>query len=270
MTDEGHGTNVLRPDGGLRVEIADGHFRCPPTRLDIGDAPSEARRGEGRILTRSDVVERARHDHVEGWGLGQGDDKNAIRAALGSPSQDGLLKIAQAMRLGFTGTTNTVTAETGVLSPVTFTATVTGGVTPTGTVTFYDGETSLGTGTLALTNATFPYVMKLAQMGVTKAIKADMEYAGYTNAAFRMKSALEQEGRPQPPNLPVAPVVPPPAGEPPEEPAATAAAPAEPSFTFEPLSTPSSNPYRTKPGNKYAGQTSPLASRLSGEVSTIK
>jgi alanine dehydrogenase len=29
------------------------------------------------------------------------------------------------------------------------------------------------TSTLALTNATFPYVMKLAQMGVTKAIQAD-------------------------------------------------------------------------------------------------
>jgi len=42
------------------------------------------------------------------------------------------------------------------------------------------------------------------------------------------------------------------------------------SFTFEPLSTPSSMPYRKKPGNKYAGQTSPLASRLSGEVSTLK
>src|SRR5262249_59169643 len=33
-------------------------------------------------------------------GLGQGDDKNAIRAALGTPSPDGLLKVAQAMRLG--------------------------------------------------------------------------------------------------------------------------------------------------------------------------
>jgi carbamoyl-phosphate synthase large subunit len=35
-------------------------------------------------------------------GLGEGDDKNIIRAALGSPSQDGMLKVAQAMRLGFT------------------------------------------------------------------------------------------------------------------------------------------------------------------------
>src|SRR3974390_579715 len=33
-------------------------------------------------------------------GLGQGDDKNAIRAALGTPSPDGILKVAQAMRLG--------------------------------------------------------------------------------------------------------------------------------------------------------------------------
>lgn len=39
------------------------------------------------------------------------------------------------------------------------------------------------------------------------------------------------------------------------------------SFTFEQLTTPASVPYRAKPGNKYAGQTSPLASRLSGEVS---
>jgi carbamoyl-phosphate synthase large subunit len=41
-------------------------------------------------------------DEIPIAGLGQGDDKNAIRAALGSPSQDGLLKVAQAMRLGFT------------------------------------------------------------------------------------------------------------------------------------------------------------------------
>ena len=33
-------------------------------------------------------------------GLGEGDDKNAIRAALGTPSPDGLLKVAQAMRHG--------------------------------------------------------------------------------------------------------------------------------------------------------------------------
>ena len=32
----------------------------------------------------------------------QGDDKNAIRAALGTPTPDRLLKVAQAMRLGFT------------------------------------------------------------------------------------------------------------------------------------------------------------------------
>ncbi|HKH67354.1 MAG TPA: carbamoyl-phosphate synthase large subunit, partial [Reyranella sp.] len=38
-------------------------------------------------------------DEITIEGLGQGDDKNAIRAALGSPTQDGLLKVAQAMRL---------------------------------------------------------------------------------------------------------------------------------------------------------------------------
>ena len=41
-------------------------------------------------------------DEITIEGLGQGDDKNAIRAALGTPSPDGILKVAQAMRLGFT------------------------------------------------------------------------------------------------------------------------------------------------------------------------
>src|SRR5438067_10771967 len=40
-------------------------------------------------------------DEIEIEGLGEGDDKNAIRAALGTPTPDRLLKIAQAMRLGW-------------------------------------------------------------------------------------------------------------------------------------------------------------------------
>ena len=39
-------------------------------------------------------------DEITIPGLGEGDDKNAIRAALGTPTPDGVLKIAQAMRLG--------------------------------------------------------------------------------------------------------------------------------------------------------------------------
>jgi carbamoyl-phosphate synthase large subunit len=39
-------------------------------------------------------------DEIVVPGLGQGDDKNAIRAALGTPSPDRLLNVAQAMRLG--------------------------------------------------------------------------------------------------------------------------------------------------------------------------
>ena len=39
------------------------------------------------------------------------------------------------------------------------------------------------------------------------------------------------------------------------------------SFTFEQLSSPSAVPYGKKPGNKYAGQLHPLASRLGSEVS---
>ena len=40
-------------------------------------------------------------DDVELEGLGQGDDKNVIRAALSTPAPDRLLKVAQALRLGF-------------------------------------------------------------------------------------------------------------------------------------------------------------------------
>ncbi|NVO16772.1 MAG: carbamoyl-phosphate synthase large subunit [Rhodoplanes sp.] len=39
-------------------------------------------------------------DEIEIEGIGEGDDKNAIRAALGRPTPDRLLKVAQAMRLG--------------------------------------------------------------------------------------------------------------------------------------------------------------------------
>ena len=41
-------------------------------------------------------------DEIEIEGLGQGDDRNAIKAALGTPTPDRLLQVAQALRLGFT------------------------------------------------------------------------------------------------------------------------------------------------------------------------
>jgi carbamoyl-phosphate synthase large subunit len=40
-------------------------------------------------------------DEIEIEGLGRGDDRNAIKAALGTPTPDRLLKVAQALRLGF-------------------------------------------------------------------------------------------------------------------------------------------------------------------------
>lgn len=40
-------------------------------------------------------------DEIEIEGLGKGDDRNAIKAALGTPTPDRLLKVAQALRLGF-------------------------------------------------------------------------------------------------------------------------------------------------------------------------
>ncbi|WP_029003730.1 carbamoyl-phosphate synthase large subunit [Azorhizobium doebereinerae] len=41
-------------------------------------------------------------DEIEIEGLGQGDDKSAIRAAIGVPTPDRLLKVAQSMRFGLT------------------------------------------------------------------------------------------------------------------------------------------------------------------------
>ncbi len=41
-------------------------------------------------------------DEIDIEGMGRGDDKNAIRAALGTPTPDRLLQLAQAMRLGWT------------------------------------------------------------------------------------------------------------------------------------------------------------------------
>src|SRR5436309_1996314 len=40
-------------------------------------------------------------DEIEIGGLGRGDDKNAIRAALGTPTPNRILQVAQAMRLGW-------------------------------------------------------------------------------------------------------------------------------------------------------------------------
>jgi carbamoyl-phosphate synthase large subunit len=40
-------------------------------------------------------------DEIAIEGLGRGDDKNAVRAALGTPTPERILKVAQAMRLGF-------------------------------------------------------------------------------------------------------------------------------------------------------------------------
>ena len=39
-------------------------------------------------------------DEIEIEGLGKGDDRNALRAAIGTPTPDRLLKVAQAMRMG--------------------------------------------------------------------------------------------------------------------------------------------------------------------------
>jgi carbamoyl-phosphate synthase large subunit len=41
-------------------------------------------------------------DEIEVEGMGQGDDRNAIKAALSTPTPDRILQVAQAMRFGFT------------------------------------------------------------------------------------------------------------------------------------------------------------------------
>ncbi len=50
---------------------------------------------------RSMETDLAGLDDIVFEGLGQGDDKNVVRAALGTPAPDRLLKVAQALRLGF-------------------------------------------------------------------------------------------------------------------------------------------------------------------------
>ncbi len=72
-----------------------------------------------------------------------------------------------------------------VTTTVTFTATVAGnGVTPTGTVTFMDGTTSLGTATLNGSGvATFPTsALSLGQHSITAVYQGDADNAGSTSA----------------------------------------------------------------------------------------
>src|SRR5216683_3057386 len=52
-----------------------------------------------RVSRSSALASKATGFPIEG--LGQDDDKNAVRAALGTPTPERLLKVAQAMRLGF-------------------------------------------------------------------------------------------------------------------------------------------------------------------------
>ena len=70
-------------------------------------------------------------------------------------------------------------------APVTFTATLAGGTSPTGTVTFKDGSTTLGTGTISGTTATF----STAALAVG-AHSVTAEYAGDTNNAAATSAAV--------------------------------------------------------------------------------
>ncbi len=101
------------------------------------------------------------------------------------------------------GTTTTITGTTpaspGFGTPVTFTATVTpflGGVLPTGTVTFTEGATTLGTGTVANVGGTATATITtgatdLARGGhsITATFNPDVpdvNYAGSTSASFAL------------------------------------------------------------------------------------
>ena len=71
---------------------------------------------------------------------------------------------------------------------LTLTATITGaGITPTGTVTFFDGATALGTSTIAYTWP-FGYVAQLSPSltagshSLTATYSGDSNYAGSTSA----------------------------------------------------------------------------------------
>ena len=84
--------------------------KFPGADPDADDRDEIGRRGDGDRphLRRNRCRRRCARwrpgstglDEIEIEGLGKGDDDNAMRAALGTPTPDRLLKVAQAMRLG--------------------------------------------------------------------------------------------------------------------------------------------------------------------------
>jgi subtilase family serine protease len=86
----------------------------------------------------------------------------------------------------------------GTSSPVTLTAAVkpsSGSGTPTGTVTFYNGTTQIGTGTLSSGTASLPYTVSSLAVGsypITAVYGGDSTYAGSTSTAATLSVTLPQ------------------------------------------------------------------------------
>ena len=92
--------------------------------------------------------------------------------------------VAQTVNKASTTTTLTSSANPSSYGgSVTFTATVTSGAT--GTVTFKDGSTTLGTGTISGGQATFTYVgLSVGSHSITAVYGGDTSYAGSTSPAI--------------------------------------------------------------------------------------
>src|SRR4029077_10189174 len=65
---EDHGVGKHRianiGETAARLEVADGNFRRPLLRFDVGDAARPARADEPGILPRAEMIERARDENV--------------------------------------------------------------------------------------------------------------------------------------------------------------------------------------------------------------
>ena len=113
---------------------------------------------------------------------------HSITAAYaGDTNNAGSTSPATAVSVGQTATMTVVSSSS--MTPVfgtsiTLTATISGGVSPTGTVIFKDGATTLGTGAVSGTTATFSMAsLAVGSHGITAAYAGDTNNAGSTSPA---------------------------------------------------------------------------------------
>ena len=106
----------------------------------------------------------------------------------GDTDNAGATSVAFTVTVGQSAPIVTVTADNAspaLGATVTFTATMTGGSSPSGTVEFFDGSTSLGTKTLSGTTATLSTAaLTVGAHSITAVYAGDTDNAGATSVAF--------------------------------------------------------------------------------------